>query len=366
MKKKALNSFFLSLLLVAGTACSHRHHHEHEQTHSVQPKNIILLIGDGMGHTQVQAAMLATEKPLSMLRATHAGVMTTHSYDDLITDSGAGGTAIATGKKTRNGMIGMSPDSLEIPSMLDVFAQNGRATGVVVSCAVTHATPASFIAKEASRNSYENIAADFLNSGVQVVIGGGIKHFDVRKDGQQLTDIFIQRGFSYFNELPESGSAYEKLLVLTDSVHPQSILNGRGDLLPKGTKLALETLSKSEQGFFLMVEGSQIDWAGHANDSAYLVTEMFDFDAAVKIAFDFADQHPETLVIVTADHETGGLTLIKESKEMPIKLHFSSNDHSAVMVPVFAYGAGAEKFAGAYDNTNLITKILELAGFPKP
>lgn len=195
MKKKALNSFFLSLLLVAGTACSHRHHHEHEQTHSVQPKNIILLIGDGMGHTQVQAAMLATEKPLSMLRATHAGVMTTHSYDDLITDSGAGGTAIATGKKTRNGMIGMSPDSLEIPSMLDVFAQNGRATGVVVSCAVTHATPASFIAKEASRNSYENIAADFLNSGVQVVIGGGIKHFDVRKDGQQLTDIFIQRGF---------------------------------------------------------------------------------------------------------------------------------------------------------------------------
>ncbi|MDV7400015.1 alkaline phosphatase, partial [Arthrospira platensis SPKY1] len=103
-----------------------------------------------------------------------------------------------------------------------------------------------------------------------------------------------------------------------------------------GTAIALETLSKNEQGFFLMVEGSQIDWAGHANDSAYLVTEMFDFDEAVKTAFDFADQHPETLVIVTADHETGGLTLIRESKGTPLKLHYSSGDHSAVMVPVFA------------------------------
>lgn len=366
MKKKTLYSVMLSMFLLTGIACSHHHQHEHEHTHSVQPKNVILLIGDGMGHTQVQAAMLTSEKPLAMLRATHAGVITTHSYSDLITDSGAGGTAIATGKKTRNGMIGMTPDSLEVSSMLDVFAQNGRSTGVVVSCAVTHATPASFIAKEVSRNSYENIAADFLNSDVQVVIGGGIKHFDVRKDGQKLTDIFVERGFSYFNELPESGAAFEKLMVLTDSVHPESILNGRGDLLPRGTAIALEALSKNEQGFFLMVEGSQIDWAGHANDSAYLVTEMFDFDEAVKTAFDFADQHPETLVIVTADHETGGLTLIREAKGTPLKLHFSSGDHSAVMVPVFAYGAGDEKFGGAYDNTDLITKILELTGLPKP
>ncbi len=336
------------------------------QPEVLRPKNIILFIGDGMGHAQIQSALLATDTPLDMQRATHAAMVTTHSFDDLVTDSGAGGTAIATGHKTRNGMIGMDPDSIAIPSILDIFAANGRSTGVVVSCAVTHATPASFIAKAVSRHHYEDIAAGFLSSKVDVVIGGGISHFNKRKDGQTLTDSLEQKGFSYLNELPESGSDYQKLLVLTDSVHPPSMLDGRGDLLPNGVKIALESLSQNDQGFFLMVEGSQIDWGGHANDSAFLVTEMFDFDRAVKIAYDYADEHPETLVLITADHETGGLTIIHPTKHDPIVFHFSTKSHSGVAVPLLAYGAGAENFGGIIDNTDIVPIILELTGLALP
>lgn len=336
-----------------------------QETEFIKPKNVILFIGDGMGHAQVQSALLAAEEPLHMQRSTNAAMVTTHSFDDLVTDSGAGGTAIATGQKTRNGMIGMNPDSIPIPSILDIFANEGRSTGLVVSCAVTHATPASFVAKAVSRHLYEDIAADFLTSKIDVAIGGGITHFNKRKDGRTLTDEMQAKGFSYLNELPETGKGFDKLLVLTDSVHPESVLNGRGNLLPNGTRIALEALSQNEKGFFLMVEGSQIDWGGHANDSAYVVSEMFDFDLAIKEAFDFADTHPETLVLITADHETGGLTIIHPSKNEPVAFNFSTKSHSGVGVPLFAYGAAAQKFGGIMDNTDIVPLILEVVGFKK-
>ena len=181
-----------------------------------------------------------------------------------------------------------------------------------------------------------------------------------------LTDSLVKKGFNYFNELPENGSQYEKLLVLTDSVHPASIRDGRGNQLPKSTRIAIESLSQNDKGFFLMVEGSQIDWGGHGNDSTFLVTEMLDFNEAIKVAFDFADENPETLVVVTADHETGGLTIIENKKANSVRFNFSTKSHSGVMVPVFAYGAGAEKFSGLYENTEIIHKILDLTGLDEP
>ncbi|MDP2236495.1 MAG: alkaline phosphatase [Bacteroidales bacterium] len=363
MKKNLFLSLrFVSLLLVILAAFSCSHQHDHHDTLDEKPINIILMIGDGMGFAQVHAATLSSGEPLTMLNAQYTGSITTHSYDNLITDSGAGGTALATGKKTNNGMIGMTPDSVAVPSMLDIFAENGKSTGIVVSCGVTHATPASFIAKNVKRSNYEAIALDFLNSPVDVVIGGGIRHFNQRKDGRMLTAEMEEKGFTYLNKLPENASAFNKLLVLTDSVHPVSVLEGRGNLLPEGTKLALQSLSKSKNGFFLMVEGSQIDWAGHGNDSAFLVNEMFDFDKAVTEAFKFADTNPGTLVIVTADHETGGLTLIHGENKNSIKFAFSSSDHSGIMVPVYAYGTGAKQFVGSYDNTDLFDRIMKVAG----
>ncbi len=321
------------------------------------------MIGDGMGLAQVHALKMVSNQPVHILQTQHIGLMSTHSFDNEVTDSGAGGTAIATGYKTRNGMIGMKPDSTEIPSMLDIFGKYGMSTGIVVSCAVTHATPASFVAKEVSRNHYEAIAQDFLFSPVDVVIGGGIKHFNKRKDARNLTDEMVAKGFTYMNELPDGLSAdWKKLLILTDSVHPEKIQEGRGDLLPSGTLLALNQLSKNPNGFFLMVEGSQIDWAGHANDSSYLIAEMKDFDQTVGVVLEFLQQHPETLVIVTADHETGGLTFPHGAIKGSQRFAYSTGDHTGIMVPVYAFGAGAEAFVGQYDNTDLIRKIMQLKG----
>lgn len=369
MKIRTLLKVFgvLSLLvsMIFVYACRHTPEADGADASAV-PQNIILMIGDGMGFAQVQAIKMATGVDAQMLKASVHGSMTTHSYDALITDSGAGGTAIATGHKTRNGMIGMTPDSIATSSMLEVFAKAGKSTGIVVSCAVTHATPASFISKNIRRSNYEAIALDFLVSPVDVVIGGGISNFRKRQDGRDLIQEMSDRGFTYAESLPETAPRLSKWMVLTDSIHPHKVQNGRTELLPKGTKLAMEVLSANPNGFFLMVEGSQIDWAGHANDSAYLVNEMIDFDRAVAEAFSFADANPGTLVIVTADHETGGLTfphLTKGSSE--VRFAFSTSDHTGVMVPVYAYGTGAKKFAGFYDNTELFGKLMRLTGINK-
>ena len=321
------------------------------------------MIGDGMGLAQVHGTQLMSDYKLNILTLQHMGLMTTNSSNNEVTDSGAGGTAIATGYKTRNGMIGMKPDSTAVPSMLDLLAAQGMATGLVVSCAVTHATPASFVAKDVSRNNYEAIAADYLDSPVNVIVGGGIKHFDKRKDGKKLTQLMIEKGYTYYNEIPATvNPALKNVLILTDSVHPKKMQEGRGNLLPDGVAYALQILEKSPEGFFLMVEGSQIDWAGHANDSAYLLAEMRDFDRAVGEALKFAASSPETLVIVTADHETGGLTFPHAAIKGESRFSFSTGDHTGVMVPVYASGAGAVAFVGQYDNTDLIRKIMTLYG----
>ena len=140
------------------------------------------------------------------------------------------------------------------------------------------------------------------------------------------------------------------------------MLEGRGDFLPNATQLALDYFSKSEERFFLMIEGSQVDWGGHANDEDYLVSELIDFDNAIGKALDFAEKDGNTLVIVTADHETGGFTLApNEGDYDDIKGVFSTNGHSATLIPVFAYGPGAELFGGIYENTGFFYKMLEAA-----
>lgn len=330
---------------------------------TVKPKNIIFMIGDGMGLAEVQAAQHRATQPLNMFTSKHIGLITTHSFDDEITDSGAGGTALATGKKTRNRMIGMTADSVAFPSLLEVFAAEGKSTGVAVSCAVTHATPASFVAKVNSRYLYEDIALQYLQSPIDVVIGGGLKDFNKRKDGRTLTDEMQEKGFHYANVIPDKPiHNASKLLILTDSSHPKSVLMGRGDHLIKATKLAIETLNQNPNGFFLMVEGSQIDFGGHDNNIDYIVSEVFDFDAAVGVALEFIKNNPETLLIITADHETGGLSFPGSAVQGTLRSAFSTTDHSGIMVPVYAFGAGAETFTGVYDNTEIFSKILSLTG----
>jgi alkaline phosphatase len=332
-----------------------------------KPKNIVLLIGDGMGVAQIYAAMSVATETLNIEKFKIVGFHKTYSLDNYITDSGAGGTALATGNKTKNKHIATDSLGNSLKSILEYAEENNLATGLVVTSAITHATPASFIAHDTSRYNYENIAKDFLDVDIDLFIGGGKKHFNEREDGLNLIDSLkednynIIDGFHSFD--PKQNG---KFAVFTADGHNPEVNKGRGDMLPISTQKALTFLDKSEKGFFLMVEGSQIDWGGHDNDIEYVTSEVIDFDKAVGEALKFAEIDGETLVIITADHETGGLSLPEGNDiKKGYTAHFSSDHHTGVMVPVFAYGSGAESFGGIYQNTDVFEKMMSAFGFKK-
>ena len=328
-------------------------------------KNIILMIGDGMGLPDVYAAMTVSDKPINIERCNIIGLQKTFSSNNYITDSGAAGTALATGNKTKNGAIGMDSQGNRVKSILEIAEEHGLATGLVSTSSITHATPASFIAHQSSRSSYEDIAMDFLKTDIDVFIGGGYNHFAKRKDKLNLLDSLKLRGYEVVTSMAMVlKSTSLKLAGLTAPDQNPYRLKGRGDMLPAASGKAIEILNKNKNGFFLMIEGSQIDWAGHANAADTLIDETLDFDEAVGVALDFAKKDGHTLVVITADHETGGVTITGGNMQThKVKLNFSTKDHTAVMVPVYAYGPGAEKFIGIYDNTDIFRKILTSYGF---
>ncbi len=324
------------------------------------PKNIILLIGDGMCIPQVYAAMLTQDSPTAFEQFPVSGLAKTNSKSHKITDSAAGGTAIATGRKTNNGMIGMNSDSIPAESILEILSDKGMKTGLIATSYITHATPASFVAKNINRNNYEEIASDFANcEKVDLLIGGGRNHFNKRSDSLNLIEKMQRDGWHYDDTLINIDSNLEKILVLADENHLPAYPQ-RGEFLPEATSLALKNL-ENKKGFFLMIEGSQIDFACHNNDSTYLVNELVDFNNTINVVLDFAKENKNTLVIVTADHETGGLTIIDpDERYTKTVFHFSTGSHSPLLVPIFAYGPGADKFTGIMDNTDIMKKILDV------
>jgi len=331
-----------------------------------KPKNVIFLIGDGLGLSQIYAGMIANGNKLNLERCTHSGFSKTYSSDNFTTDSGAGGTALACGVKTKNGMIGMSPDSLPIQSILELSKQNKLATGIVTTCAVTHATPACYIAHEVNRNMYDEIAADYVNSNVDVFIGGGLKYFEDRNDGRNLTNELKGKNYQIAYNLQDVKAVKTGKLagLLYDDQNPS--MPERGTMLPDATMSAIQILSTNKKGFFLIIEGSQIDWAGHDNNTGQLIKEVLDFDETVGQVLDFAQKDKNTLVIVTADHETGGFTVLDGkfgSKDM--KAMFNSKNHTGVPVPVFSYGPGADNFCGIMENTSFKAKLEKLLKLKK-
>tara|TARA_R110000751_G_scaffold233903_3_gene334948 strand:- start:34693 stop:35730 length:1038 start_codon:yes stop_codon:yes gene_type:complete len=326
-----------------------------------KPKNIILMIGDGMGLSQVSAAIYYKNGKPNFERFSTIGLSKTSSASDLITDSAAGATVFSTGVKTYNGAIGVNQDTLAVPTIVEQLSTRGLATGIVATSSIQHATPASFYAHVKSRRMYEEITEFAPNSGVNFFAGGGLKFFNQRKDGKDLLTEMEGKGYKVTtDQLPQQPSESNELILLAEDGMPK-MSQGRGDFLPNATKLALEKLSKNEKGFFLMVEGSQIDWGGHDNDADYLIEELLDFDKTLGVALDFAKQNGETLVIVTADHETGGFTLASDGSDYnKIKPTFSTTGHSGTMVPVFAEGPGAFLFNGIYESTEIYHKMMAL------
>ena len=321
------------------------------------------MIGDGMGVSQVYAGLTANKGSLNIERSQFVGFSKTYSANDYITDSAAGGTAIACGVKTNNGAIGVDANETPVKSMLTLAGENGLSTGVVVSCDVTHATPASFLAHQPKRSMAEEIADDIAKSGVTVCIGGGRSRFENRADGRNLTELMKADGYQIAYSMDDVMKVSSgKLIGLLADVQP-ALYPERGNMLPDAVKTALDILKANNKGFFLMVEGSFIDSGGHANDTEIVVNEMLDFDRAVKAAFDFAEVNPNTLVVITADHETGGMSLNGGNFETgEVKGAYTTSGHTGVMVPVFAFGPGAEEFSGIYQNTDIMPKVLKLLG----
>jgi alkaline phosphatase len=348
----------LPLIALSGiTACTAREKDDH-------PKNIILMIGDGMGLNQIHAGMVAKGGILNLEQCEFAGFQKTFASDMDITDSGAAGTAIACGVKTNKGYVGMDPAGSAVKSILEMARESGMSTGLLATSTITHATPAAFAAHNIDRGEYEEIAEDISRAGIDMIMGGGEYHFNRREDGQNLLDTMVSQGYfvsDRIEEIPEDHAG--PVAILADTMALPEITRGRGDILVRATGIALERLAENPRGFFLMVEGSQIDWAAHKHDTLRMVAEIVDFDEAIGVALDFARNDRNTLVIVTADHETGGFTLLSGGPlEKKIKGSFSTEGHTGVMVPVFTAGPGAEEFGGIYDNTDIFRKMKMLLG----
>lgn len=326
-----------------------------------KPKNIILLIGDGMGLSEVSAAIYYKEGTPNFERFSTIGLSKTSASSHLVTDSAAGATALSTGKKSYNGAIGVDKDTLAVETIVEKLSRKGIATGLIATSSIVHATPASFFAHVKSRRLYDEIASFMPNSEVDFFAGGGLKFFNQRNDGRDLIPDLKQKGFEiHTDKLPTALNSKKQAILLAEDGMPKMVDN-RGDFLPKATALALKYLSKNKKGFFLMAEGSQIDWGGHSNDADYLISELLDFDSTLAVALDFAKKDGETLVIVTADHETGGFTLATEGGDYnKVKPTFSTGGHSGTMVPVFAEGPGASLFGGIYENTAIYDKMMLL------
>ncbi len=327
-------------------------------------RNVIFLIGDGMGLAHVAATTIYNGyEPLNIERAQYVGLQKTYSANNRVTDSAASGTALATGSKTNNGTIGLDAEGNPVESILEKASRNGLSTGLVATYAITHATPASFIGHVKDRGMEEEIAEYFLKTDIDVFFGGGRKYFADRKDKRDLTAELAAKGYTMIYDVADIASTdADKVGGLFARGGMAKMRDGRGDYLPTATAKALDILKRNKKGFFVMIEGSMIDGGGHDNDIKMVVDETIDFDKAVKVAFDFADRNPGTLVVVTADHETGGLTLPsgKPDFSLPdqgVKYTFSTGGHTGTFIPVYAYGAGAQNFTGIMENTD-IPKIM--------
>lgn len=327
-------------------------------------KNVILLIGDGMGLTQISAAMFRNQNRLNLERCPYIGIHKPASADDLITDSAAGATAFSTGHKTKNGYVGMDAFGRAHETILERAQRLGFSTGLIATSTLQHATPAAFAAHQPDRDSYEAIAMDMSRSGCNLMIGGGKKYFDRRKtDDLMLSDSLEAKGYFVTDYFENEFSSYrlpqvDKLVYFTADGDPLPASKGR-DYLTRATKEGAEFLHRirGSKGFFLMVEGSQIDWAGHANETDYLIAEMLDFDQAIGAALDFAQKDGNTLVVITADHETGGMAINPGSRSDSLVVSYSTLKHTGSLIPVFAFGPGASSFAGIYENTQIYFKI---------
>ncbi len=340
--------------------------------------NIIYMIGDGMGLAQVSMVQMEGKyAPTSFDKAQNIALIKTYSLNNRVTDSAAAGTALATGYKTNNSMLGMTPDGTIVESIITKAQKQNFATGLVVTCYLQHATPAAFYAHVKSRGENDNITDWFYKSGIDVAFGGGMKYFKrhFTNQNKDFNEGIKALGYQLHTDLKNVKSAPSEGKVLgiyAESDLPLARTGQRGEYLAEATAKSLEILTNNvknnkKKGFVLMVEGSKIDGEGHSRNPQGILAETRDFGNAIKVAMDYADTHPGTLVVVCADHETGGLAIPSNKTdftlpESGISYAFGTSSHTATMVPVYLYGTGAEYINGVMENSDLSWKLQELLG----
>ncbi|MDR7130061.1 alkaline phosphatase [Algoriphagus sp. 4150] len=330
---------------------------ENDEVHR-QVDNVILLIGDGNGLAQISAGMYANGNVLNMTNLKNVGLAKTQSADDFTTDSAAGGTALATGNKANNRALGMDRTEQKAESLAHILSEMGFGTGVISTDHITGATPAAFYAHQKDRDMIGPITQDLYSSSLNLFIGAGKNDF-LRYQNHAL-DSLMANGFSLMGSLDQvAGSTVVKVGYFASNHGLPNIEKGRTGFLKHSTEAALSYLENRGAPFFLMIENGHIDVGGHINDARTVVEEVIDFDQAVAAALKFASENPNTLVVITADHETGGVTIPQGSlaREM-VELEFSTEDHTGIMVPVFAFGPHSKSFSGVYENTEIFEKIM--------
>ena len=336
------------------------------------PKNIILLIGDGMGIGAITAARCAGpgyNGKLTMDTFPVIGLVTNYPANALVTDSAAAATALATGHKTNNGWLSIDPDHNRLQTILELARDMGKSTGIISTKFITDATPAAFVSHVDNRGKRTEIASQMIACRANVILGGGKKDFlpkiaqnGARDDGRDLLAEAAKRGY----DVIDNAEALEK--STSDRVlglfAPDVMTTRRPEpTIAEMTAKTIDILSRNNKGFFLMSEGGQIDSYAHANDADNATRETLMFDDAVKVALDFAKTHKDTLVIVTADHETGGFAVANPDNDHPkFTAMWVSKQHTANMIALYAFGPSQGIFAGTYDNTDIPKKFAGLWG----
>jgi alkaline phosphatase len=324
------------------------------------PRNVILVIGDGTGINQISALQYYKDGKIHYEDFPIIG-LSKISSTSLITDSAAAATAMACGEKTYNKAIGVNTQGQDLANLIEFMSQKGGSSGLIATSSITHATPASFYAHHTDRNDHDIIASFLPNAPIDFFAGAGLKYFRDRKDQVNLLDTFAQKGFTIETSSLKAYPEAKKLGYLLADKDMPTMIEGRGTFLEDASSLAINHLSSNEQGFFLMVEGSQVDWGGHDNDFDYMISELIDLDNTLGRLMAYAQKDQNTLIVVTGDHATGGLALSADQGDYnTIKPTFSSTGHNADWIPVFAYGPGAELFSGVYENTMIFHKIKSL------
>ena len=350
-------------------------------------KNIILLISDGMSLTQVSSYRLLKGGPNERIAVDTfpvSGIVLTHSKDAIVTDSASSATAFSTGKKTNNGALGLDQDNQILENFTEKIDKYGYVSSLISTSEITHATPAAYASHVDLRWKTDEISLQMMDSDVMTILGGG-RHFFIPEEmgGKRSDEVNLLEeiesshtiltkksdmdSFDHSNKGKVVGLFADEALRDAETPDNHSLEPTSSEMLEFALKRSEQFTSNGCKGFFVMVEGSQVDWAGHANNLDYLKREMQDFDEAVKTALDYAKNNQETLVIATADHETGGLLIEPATPtnytSPEVKFSFNTGigygSHTGVPVPVYAYGPGSENFTGTLDNTDIYYAMVE-------